>query len=373
MFLFVHGIRPEPVVIPTLAWSHGCSSGGGRYGSRPVRKAVNETEKKADEWTEAQVGEWLEKKGFGGEVAKAFATNKIDGRALLGLTSDDVKEMVPTIGVRRRLESFIREVAVVVDEARVENSDGQDQDNMQDLSCTVYLGALTQLAFVGPLLSQRKLPRVSLVTYTAGGGRRNRWGNDEPEDDAPIPPGTPYAMVDMRDVTVSSWSTGGSGGEDRLTGNCTLSGERSTHTSFGIRDHKGVSWEVHARALGVDPRDPTFDPEFTKLDQLERCMGVSVIYDGKKTALVEWGGHVRWSKATHSVYPVAFRQAVRTLILCTKRPQECDLARLPKDVLLMIIQRLSHSYNASPFSDYPFPDPKSLEPEKPKEGEAEEI
>jgi hypothetical protein len=72
-----------------------------------------------------------------------------------------------------------------------------------------------------------------------------------------------------------------------------------------------LSWEVYARALNVDPRDPTFDPEFAKPDEhVARCMGASVIYDTqtKKGTLVEWGGHVKWSKITHKVYPAAFQQ-----------------------------------------------------------------
>jgi hypothetical protein len=68
------------------------------------------------------------------------------------------------------------------------------------------------------------------------------------------------------------------------------------------------------------------------------------------------------------VYPIAFKQAVRQLLLATKRREDCDLFKLPKDVLLLIIARLATSYNASPFADYEHPDPASLK-EKEKEGE----
>ena len=53
---------------------------------------------------------------------------------------------------------------------------------------------------------------------------------------------------------------------------------------------------MQARVLNVDPRDPDWDPEHTTKGPLERAMGVSVIFDGKKGSLVEWGSHVRWSK-----------------------------------------------------------------------------
>jgi hypothetical protein len=63
-----------------------------------------------------------------------------------------------------------------------------------------------------------------------------------------------------------------------------------------VRDYKGLAWEMQARVLNVDPRDPEWDPEHSTRGPLERAMGVSVIYDGKKGSLVEWGSHVRWTK-----------------------------------------------------------------------------
>ena len=92
------------------------------------------------------------------------------------------------------------------------------------------------------------------------------------DDKTVIPPGTAYIMLDLREVTVTSWSTGGSGGEDRLTGNASLQAERIIHSSLGIKDHKDLSWEVQARALGVDARDPAWDPEFApKEEHVNRC------------------------------------------------------------------------------------------------------
>ncbi len=267
------------------------------------------------------------------------------------------------------MDSFLRDLTMLVDEAR---SVEQDVVNIQDVSMTIYLGAISQLCFLAPMLARKTLSRVSLVTFTAGARRNNRWGNDDQNDDVVIPPGTPCSMIDMRDVTVTSWSTGGSGGEDRLTGNASLSSRKITSTVFGIRDYKNLSWEMQARLLNVDPRDPTWDPEFSTKKHLERTMGVSVLFDGEKGTVVEWGGHVRWSKSTHSVYPVAFKQAVKQLLLIAKRRDECDLFKVPKDVLLLIISRLAASYNASPFADYEHPDPDSLKEKDKPEGEQDD-
>lgn len=132
------------------------------------------------------------------------------------------------------------------------------------------MGALTQLALVAPMLEQRKLPRVALVVYTSGPNRNRGWGgNDNDNDKAVIPPGTPCKhliwlcfadcvvflllaamLLDLREVQVTSWSTGGSGGEDRLTANASLQAESVTHSALGIRDHKGERQKTKRRRRG---------------------------------------------------------------------------------------------------------------------------
>ena len=69
------------------------------------------------------------------------------------------------------------------------------------------------------------------------------------------------------------------------------------------------------------------------------------------------------------MYPLAFKQAVRQLLLAAKRRDECDLYKIPKDVLLLIVARLAACYNASPFADYEHPDPESLKEKEKAEGE----
>jgi hypothetical protein len=41
------------------------------------------------------------------DSAQTFSTNDIDGRALLKLSSEDLKQLVPTMGQRLRLESHL--------------------------------------------------------------------------------------------------------------------------------------------------------------------------------------------------------------------------------------------------------------------------
>jgi hypothetical protein len=94
-------------------------------------------------------------------------------------------------------------------------------------------------------------------------------------------------------------------------------------------------------------------------------MGVSVVWqtpgeEGGKAQLVEWGAHVRWSKIAHQVYPRAFKKAVFSFLCIAKK----QFPEVPKDVLLLIIDRLAEHYNATPFNEIVHPNPKSLIPEK---------
>lgn len=46
-------------------------------------------------------------------------------------------------------------------------------------------------------------------------------------------------LWDLRNVTITSLSTGGSGGEDRLTSNASLMASQVIYSCLGIKDHKG--------------------------------------------------------------------------------------------------------------------------------------
>ena len=47
-----------------------------------------------------------------------------------------------------------------------------------------------------------------------------------------------------------------------------------------------------------------------------------------------------WSAAGHRDFPPRFRAAVRTLLLCARRP-DCVVAKLPADALLHIVSVLA--------------------------------
>ena len=384
MYLLVWGVRAEPVPVQCLAWSHGASNSSySRYGGSqeedevPAKDRLDEHHKKAEKWTIEQVGAFLrtEIKLDDTTVAK-FAKEKVDGEALFSLLTADYDLLIGTIGERRRAFKQVQELygKVLINSAHDENASSKSTLSMQDMSCTLYMGASTNLLFSGPLYETRKLPRVALVCYAGGARRRNRYGgNDDDDDEEKLQPGTPYAMEDMYQVTVSSVSMGGSGGEDRLTCNVSLNFSRLVSSSFGVHDHKGISWDNFARLLQVDPRDPDWDPEHSTRSLLDRCMGVSVVHDvtNNSTEVVEWGSHVSWSRKSHTVYPRVFRQAVRTFLLCQRASEDPMFQAVPKDVMHLVVARLAKHYSASPFADALHPDPESLKP-KPKKDDEEE-
>jgi hypothetical protein len=245
--------------------------------------------------------------------------------------------------------------------------------NFHDLSCTLYSTAGTQLGLFHPLVKFQVLPRVVLVVYTAA-PRRGRWAGDDDDNNAAwkLPPGTATQMIDLRTVSVSSISSGGSGGEDNLTLNVTLVGKTMAHSLFSTHDFRGISWNLHgARLLGVDPKDDRWRPDNEEVPATDRGMGVTVWYRGNDAApqLTEWGKHVQWSPATHLVYPEEFKTIVRTVLLCAKRTSS-DVNRLPRGVLHMIFARLSGPYSATPLEEFPHPHPETLVP-KPEEEEKE--
>lgn len=55
---------------------------------------------------------------------------------------------------------------------------------------------------------------------------------------------------------------------------------------------------------------------------------------------------------THRIYPALLKHNVFQLLLCHSRPEN-PIARLPRDVLLMIVKMVAHDFDASPFSCLP--------------------
>ena len=87
--------------------------------------------------------------------------------------------------------------------AHVGGGAGAGKANVQDLSITKYIDKSTPL-ILQACAKGTHFPSVTLVVRKAG---------DKPLE---------YLQITMDEVLVSSYSTGGSGGEDRLTENVTL-------------------------------------------------------------------------------------------------------------------------------------------------------
>jgi type VI secretion system secreted protein Hcp len=80
---------------------------------------------------------------------------------------------------------------------------GAGKANFQDLSFTKYVDSASQ-ALMNALAKGTHIPKCTLLVRKAGEGQQT------------------YITIDMEEVIVTSISTGGSGGEDRLTENVTL-------------------------------------------------------------------------------------------------------------------------------------------------------
>jgi type VI secretion system secreted protein Hcp len=96
---------------------------------------------------------------------------------------------------------------------------GAGKANVQDLSFTKYIdsgSADLQLACA----NGKHFPKATLVVRKAG--------------ETPLE----YVIIELTELLVSSVSTGGSGGEDRLTENVTLNFEE-VHFTYWTQDDKG--------------------------------------------------------------------------------------------------------------------------------------
>jgi len=81
---------------------------------------------------------------------------------------------------------------------------GAGKANFQDLSFTKYIDSSTNALMVA-LATGKHIPEVKLLVRKAGEAAQKE-----------------YILITMNEVMVTSLSTGGSGGEDRLTENVTL-------------------------------------------------------------------------------------------------------------------------------------------------------
>jgi len=111
---------------------------------------------------------------------------------------------------------------------------GSGKCNVQDLSFTKYIDAAS-CALFSACFQGDHIPEALLTIRKAGG--------KEPLE---------YLKIKLTNVLVSSVSTGGSGGEDRLTENVTLNFEK-VNVDYVSQDEKGakkdpfkVGWDIAA-------------------------------------------------------------------------------------------------------------------------------
>lgn len=97
---------------------------------------------------------------------------------------------------------------------------GAGKANFQDLSFTKYVDSATSAIMIA-LAKGSHIPKVSLLVRKAGEGQKQ------------------YITVVLQEVLVTSVSTGGSGGEDRLTENVTLNFAKVTYDYY-VQDGKGA-------------------------------------------------------------------------------------------------------------------------------------
>lgn len=112
---------------------------------------------------------------------------------------------------------------------------GAGKANFQDLSFTKYIDASTN-ALMTALAKGTHIPEVVLLVRKAGEGQKT------------------YIEIHMKEVLVTSVSTGGSGGEDRLTENVTLNfaevkfSYTPQKADAGMDAAKDFAWDIAGNA-----------------------------------------------------------------------------------------------------------------------------
>lgn len=72
-----------------------------------IKNLEKPTAKKLKDWNVQQVGEWLQEQGLQDYVT-IFANNHITGDVLLQLDENDLTQLIPSIGHRKKLKNLIQ-------------------------------------------------------------------------------------------------------------------------------------------------------------------------------------------------------------------------------------------------------------------------
>lgn len=112
---------------------------------------------------------------------------------------------------------------------------GSGKASFQDLSFTKYVDSATN-ALMFALAKGTHVEKATLLVRKAGDGQK------------------PYITITMEEVLVTSVSTGGSGGEDRLTENVTLNFAKVTF-GYSAQSEKGVLTAVKPFTWNIAEND----------------------------------------------------------------------------------------------------------------------
>jgi type VI secretion system secreted protein Hcp len=115
---------------------------------------------------------------------------------------------------------------------------GAGKASFQDLSFTKYVDSASNALMIA-LAKGTHIPKAVLLARKAGDGQKR------------------YIQIDMEEVMVTSVSTGGSGGEDRLTENVTLNFAKVKFSyapqtgAGGTGADKDFSWDIAGNVAGA--------------------------------------------------------------------------------------------------------------------------
>jgi hypothetical protein len=186
------------------------------------------------------------------------------------------------------------------------------------------------------------IPTVTLVGYNAGRPpRRFGGGGNDDNQNADLPKakkGDATLFVQMKNCKISSFSLGGSGGEDQFTCNFSI---QSPLMTYAIQQFPSSSARYYA-------------------DYWPLPHGAEVQFGHKTKATIrEWGKIVEWNTSTHFSFPLEFRAIVKTMLQIHNRfDVENVVSLLPKTALFIIFEKLSEDYiPTSPLQKFLYPGP----------------
>jgi len=267
-------------------------------------------------------------------LVKIFEEHQITGKELLNLTRDDLKEMQVPLVYRVRLDSVI---AATNFPSQPVNP---NEMSIQDMSVTAWVDDRMQKAMY-LMTNDVTIPFAALVGFNSGRPPR-RYGAPQNDDtqNADLPKakkGDPCMLIQMKNAKISSFSLGGSGGEDQFTCNFSLSAPIMT---YAIQQFPASSARYYA-------------------DYWPQPHGVEVTFGQKvKSTFREWGKLIEWNTNTHFSFPVEFRLIVKEMLLTHNRDDNNVVSTLPKTVLFIIFEKLSDDYiPTSPLEKYVYPGP----------------